>query len=141
MKTWLDSCRFMALRSFAILLAFELTCPAAGSAADYELHDFRRIALSEDYFSEGANFGDFDNDGKMAGYDEKLIRIVREAIDIPITVLGGAGSLDDIKQVIHEHKVIGVAAGSMFFFKGVYKAVLINYPSVSEKKLLNKIIN
>lgn len=78
-----------------------------------------------------------DRDGKMTGYDEKLIRLVRNAIDIPLTVLGGAGSLDDIKKVIHEHKVIGVAAGSLFVFKGVYKAVLINYPSVAEKKLLN----
>jgi len=78
-----------------------------------------------------------DNDGKMTGYDEKLIRIVRDAIDIPLTVLGGAGSLDDIKKIIHEHKVIGAAAGSLFVFKGVYKAVLINYPSIAEKKALN----
>lgn len=78
-----------------------------------------------------------DNDGKMTGYDERLIRLVRDAIDIPLTVLGGAGSLDDIKKVIREHKVIGVAAGSLFVFKGVYKAVLINYPSVAEKKVLN----
>jgi len=78
-----------------------------------------------------------DRDGKMAGYDEKLIRFARDAIDIPLTILGGAGSLDDIKTVIHEHKIIGVAAGSLFVFKGIYKAVLINYPSVTEKKLLN----
>jgi len=78
-----------------------------------------------------------DRDGKMAGYDEKLIRLARDAIDIPLTILGGAGSLDDIKTVIHEHKIIGVAAGSLFVFKGIYKAVLINYPSVTEKKLLN----
>lgn len=79
-----------------------------------------------------------DNDGKMAGYDHKLIRLIRSAIDIPLTVLGGAGSLEDIKSVIDEHKVIGVAAGSLFVFKGTYRAVLINYPSVEDKKLLNK---
>ncbi|TPE54286.1 imidazole glycerol phosphate synthase subunit HisF [Maribrevibacterium harenarium] len=79
-----------------------------------------------------------DNDGKMAGYDHKLIRIIRAAIDIPLTVLGGAGSLSDIKSVIDEHKIIGVAAGSLFVFKGTYKAVLINYPSVEDKKSLNK---
>ncbi|WP_127021668.1 AglZ/HisF2 family acetamidino modification protein [Rheinheimera mangrovi] len=79
-----------------------------------------------------------DNDGKMAGYDHKLIRLIRAAIDIPLTVLGGAGSLSDIKSVIDEHKIIGVAAGSLFVFKGTYKAVLINYPSVEDKKLLNK---
>lgn len=79
-----------------------------------------------------------DNDGKMSGYDQKLIRLVRDAVDIPLTVLGGAGSLNDIKAVIDEHKIIGVAAGSLFVFKGTYRAVLINYPSIEDKKLLNK---
>ncbi len=79
-----------------------------------------------------------DNDGKMSGYDHKLIKIVRDAVDIPLTVLGGAGSLDDIKSVIDEHKIIGVAAGSLFVFKGAYRAVLINYPSIDDKKRLNK---
>jgi len=51
-------------------------------------------------------------------------------------VLGGAGSISDIKKVIDKHRVIGVAAGSLFVFKGVYKAVLINYPSREEKDLL-----
>lgn len=80
-----------------------------------------------------------DNDGKMSGYDHKLIRLIRAAIDIPLTVLGGAGSLDDIKSVINEHKIIGVAAGSLFVFKGTYRAVLINYPSVEDKKRLNRL--
>ena len=79
-----------------------------------------------------------DNDGKMSGYDQKLVRLVRDAVDIPLTVLGGAGSLNDIKAVIDEHKIIGVAAGSLFVFKGTYRAVLINYPSIEDKKLLNK---
>ena len=37
-------------------------------------------------------------------------------------------SLDDIKNAISRYKTIGVAAGSLFVFKGKYKAVLINYP-------------
>ena len=32
--------------------------------------------------------------------------------------------------------VIGCAAGSLFVFKGKYRAVLINYPSFDEKYLL-----
>lgn len=78
-----------------------------------------------------------DHDGKMQGYDEKLIRIARDAISIPMTVLGGAGHHDHIKKVISDHKIIGVAAGSLFVFKGVYKAVLINYPSKEEKRVIN----
>lgn len=77
-----------------------------------------------------------DNDGMMKGYDTKLIDLVRSAVDIPMTVLGGAGHLDDIKEIIKKYKIIGVAAGSLFVFKGKYKAVLINYPNRNEKEKL-----
>lgn len=46
---------------------------------------------------------------------------------------GGAGTLDYIKNLITKFKVIGAAAGSLFVFKGKYKAVLINYPNREEK--------
>ncbi len=77
-----------------------------------------------------------DRDGKMEGYDFTLIDMVREATDIPMTVLGGAGNLDHIKSVIVRYKTIGVAAGSLFVFKGKYKAVLISYPNKLEKRKL-----
>ena len=74
-----------------------------------------------------------DNDGKMTGYDMDLATLVRDLCDTPITILGGAGSLDHIKKLIAKFKVIGAAAGSLFVFKGKYKAVLINYPNREEK--------
>ena len=77
-----------------------------------------------------------DQDGVMKGYDFNLIEKVRNAINIPITVLGGAGSLIDIQKLISKFGLIGSAAGSLFVFKGIYKAVLINYPSRTEKDLL-----
>lgn len=79
-----------------------------------------------------------DQDGVMKGYDLNLISKIREQISVPLTVLGGAGSLGDIKKVIDTHGVIGVAAGSLFVFKGKYKAVLINYPNKAEKENLFK---
>ena len=79
-----------------------------------------------------------DQDGVMKGYDMDLIDKVCEKLSIPITVLGGAGSLRDIKRVIERHGIIGVAAGSLFVFKGVYKAVLINYPTQNEKEEIYK---
>jgi cyclase len=51
-------------------------------------------------------------------------------------VLGGAGTLEDIGKLIHRYGIVGAAAGSLFVFKGIYKAVLINYPTPSEKKKL-----
>lgn len=80
-----------------------------------------------------------DQDGLMKGYDMILINKVRENISIPLTVLGGAGSIDDIGNVIKNHGIIGVAAGSLFVFKGKFRAVLINYPTMDEKnKLIEK---
>lgn len=77
-----------------------------------------------------------DKDGVMKGYDFDLIEKIREKITLPMTVLGGAGSLEDIQKIIEKHGVIGIAAGSLFVFKGPYKAVLINYPSREEKNKL-----
>lgn len=74
-----------------------------------------------------------DKDGTMSGYDFKLARQVRDNCDVPLTILGGAGSLEDVKSLINEFNIIGAAAGSLFVFKGKYKAVLINYPSPKEK--------
>jgi cyclase len=58
---------------------------------------------------------------------------MRDAISLRVTMLGGAGSLDDIADLIRQFEIIGVAAGSLFVFKGKYRAVLINYSSRSEK--------
>jgi len=74
-----------------------------------------------------------DNDGMMLGYDFELIDLVRNNTYLPITVLGGAGNINHIKEVISKYNVIGVAAGSLFVFKGKYNAVLINYPNREEK--------
>jgi cyclase len=77
-----------------------------------------------------------DRDGEMKGYDVELISWVREAISLPMTVLGGAGTLKDIEDLIRTFGIIGAAAGSLFVFKGKYRAVLINYPSRVEKDAL-----
>ena len=75
-----------------------------------------------------------DNDGMMKGYDLELARQVREATKIPMSVLGGAGSLADIARLVDTCGVVGAAAGSLFVFKGTYKAVLINYPNRAQKE-------
>ena len=79
-----------------------------------------------------------DNDGVMKGYDIKLAQQVRDLVSIPITVLGGAGTKEHIFKLMEHFKVIGAAAGSLFVFKGVYKAVLISYLSDAEKSRLTR---
>ena len=77
-----------------------------------------------------------DHDGEMKGYDIDLITRMRNAIHLPMTVLGGAGSLADIEQLIGAFGIVGAAAGSLFVFKGKYRAVLINYPNLVEREQL-----
>jgi cyclase len=77
-----------------------------------------------------------DRDGVMKGYDLELVDAVRKAISVPMTVLGGAGSLRDVQALVSRLGIVGAAAGSLFVFKGVFKAVLINYPSRADKLAL-----
>jgi imidazole glycerol-phosphate synthase subunit HisF len=74
-----------------------------------------------------------DNDGQMKGYDLSLAKRIRACVNIPITFLGGAGSLEDVAALIRACGVVGASAGSLFVFKGVYKAVLINYPTMAQR--------
>lgn len=74
-----------------------------------------------------------DNDGRMKGYDIALATRLRETVSIPVTILGGGGSLDDMAKVVAACGVVGVAAGSFFVFKGPYRAVLISYPTDRQK--------
>ena len=77
-----------------------------------------------------------DRDGKMNGYDLNLVSSIYGTVNIPLTVLGGAGLLKDIKELVKLFPVIGAAAGSLFVFKGKYRAVLINYPNKKEKEAI-----
>jgi len=77
-----------------------------------------------------------ENDGQMKGYDLVLAQKMRQAVHVPVTFLGGAGSLDDIAALIKTCGVVGATAGSLFVFKGVHRAVLINYPQVPQKDAL-----
>lgn len=78
-----------------------------------------------------------DRDGRMNGYDLDLLDQIRDAVSVPLTIIGGAGSLDDIQALVRRHPIIGAAAGSIFVFKGKYRAVLINYPSREERDMLS----
>lgn len=78
-----------------------------------------------------------DRDGACKGYDLELARRVRDAVTVPMTVLGGAGGLADIEALVGALGIVGAAAGSLFVFKGVYRAVLINYPTRAQRDAVN----
>lgn len=79
-----------------------------------------------------------DHDGTMNGYDESLVAQIRPSITIPLTVLGGAGSLEHIGKLVRKFGIVGACAGSLFVFRGAYKAVLINYPSPEDRDRIVK---
>lgn len=74
-----------------------------------------------------------DRDGQMKGYDLALAASMRQALRVPLTLMGGAGSHQDIEALLGECGVVGASAGSLFVFKGPYRAVLINYPNPEQK--------
>jgi cyclase len=74
-----------------------------------------------------------ERDGMMDGYDLELASEIRGAVSIPITVLGGAGAVAHLAELVKRFGIIGAAAGSLFVFKGPYRAVLINYPNPDAK--------
>lgn len=77
-----------------------------------------------------------DLDGKMTGYDLDMARRLRERVGLPMTMLGGAGKLEHLSDLFSACGTVGAAAGSLFVFKGKYRAVLINYPQSAEKEPL-----
>ena len=81
---------------------------------------------------------DVSNDGKMKGFDLKLIDSIHHTVSIPVVFCGGAGNLQDIKSAI-DSGAHAAAAGSIFIYKGKTKGILINYPTQNELyKLLGK---
>lgn len=101
-----------------------------------KVHKVDLISLAETLQNSGAGeivINSVDRDGEMKGYDLQLARQMRSVLRVPLTVLGGAGSLNDMGDLIKTCGVVGAAAGSLFVFKGQYRAVLINYPTFQQK--------
>ncbi len=73
-----------------------------------------------------------DRDGTMKGYDTELLKAVSSAASVPVIGCGGAGKLQDLQEAVQKTRVSALAAGSMFVFQGVHRAVLIQYPTQQE---------
>lgn len=95
-------------------------------------------AKSVEHFGAGEIFlNSVDRDGTMEGYDIELIRYISSEVGIPVIASGGAGKIEDFEKAVKIGGASAVAAGSLFVFQGVHRAVLITYP---ERKDLEKIL-
>jgi cyclase len=131
--------------SQSVVVVIDAKIKAAGRGYEIWSHNgTRATGLSPVTFAKEAErlgageivINSIDRDGMMSGYDLELVSAVRAAVNLPITVLGGAKSFDDMRRLFSEFGIIGAGAGSMFVFKGVYRAVLVNYPSRLERDRL-----
>lgn len=79
-----------------------------------------------------------DKDGTMLGYDIAIIRNYAHQLSIPAIASGGAGNINNFVEAI-ESGASAVAAGSLFVYQGIHRAVLISYIKSEElDKLLIK---
>lgn len=87
------------------------------------------LGIIENISNQGAGeiiLNSIDHDGMMNGYDYEIIKNVSNKLNIPLVCLGGAGKKEDLLNGI-ENGASAVAAGSLFVFSGIHKAVLISY--------------
>ncbi len=60
-----------------------------------------------------------DADGTKDGYDIEMTRAVAQAVRIPVTASGGAGTLEHLYQAVVEGKASNVLAASVFHFREI----------------------
>jgi cyclase len=72
-----------------------------------------------------------DRDGTWEGYDLELIKTVAEAVNVPLIVCGGAGSIEDFGKAV-DAGASACAAGSMVVYQAKNRGVLINFPKQTE---------
>ena len=68
-----------------------------------------------------------DKDGRKRGFDLELCKKVVDAVKIPVVVASGAGTLEDIKEVIAYAKPSGVAIASLLHYDTVSVAEIKMY--------------
>lgn len=126
----------------SVVVVLDVKKPLFGREVEVYTHNGKKkarqslVELVHEIEQRGAGelvINSIDRDGMMKGYDLDLAGRVRGMTRLPVTMLGGAGSLDDIGALVDRCGIVGAAAGSLFVFKGTYRAVLINYPNPAQK--------
>tara|TARA_B110000858_G_scaffold174810_1_gene207707 strand:+ start:707 stop:1549 length:843 start_codon:yes stop_codon:yes gene_type:complete len=75
----------------------------------------------EDYGSGEIVLTSINQEGTKSGFDIPMIKKISKNIKIPIIAHGGAGSFEDIYNVIKKTNIKGVAIASLFHYNNVIK--------------------
>lgn len=73
-----------------------------------------------------------DQEGTGLGYDLELTKMVSQAVSIPVIACGGAGKIEDIKDVISSANADAVCLASMLHYGFVKQQVLKNELYIQE---------
>ena len=133
--------------SQSVVVSIDVKKSFLGGYKVYTDNGTQKTAFTPEAFAKKAEelgageilLNNIDNDGTYSGYDTGLIKMVAEAVSVPVIAIGGAGSVEDFRMA-KDSGASAVAAGSMFVFQRPHQAVLISYPSQEElkSKLFNK---
>ena len=102
-----------------------------GINLEYWLDEVQRLGAGEIVITS------VDKDGTMEGYDTNLLASVSKNVTIPVIGLGGAKSINNLKETYDQCNLNGLAAGSLFVYQGTKKGVLINYPEKNEVNFMS----
>jgi cyclase len=75
-----------------------------------------------------------DRDGTMEGYDVDLVRRITSSVRVPVIAAGGAGSAQDMGDVVAKGGASAAAIGSLAVYQGKNRAVLISFPTPAQLK-------
>lgn len=133
--------RSVGRQSVAVVVNSVTSSEGRGNHVVYDSVARRPTALQVPDFaaeaeSEGAGeviLYSVDRDGSMRGFDIDLIASVKQRVSLPITLVGGASSTEDLRTLSQRFGPLGMGVGSLFVFTGKFRSVLIQYPSHAEK--------
>lgn len=126
--------------SQAVIVSIDVTRSLWGGArvrTHAGTHDTHRDPVAWARAAEAHGAGEIlltsvDREGTWEGFDLELVRSVTEAVRVPVIAHGGAGSLDDIAQVVQQAGASAVALGSMVVFQKRGCGVLVNFPDPAQ---------
>lgn len=73
-------------------------------------------------------FTSMDKEGTWSGYDLEIIKKITSSLSIPVIANGGAGSIQDIADVIKNGGASAAALGSMVVYQKKGMGVLVSFP-------------